>query len=184
MGIYKLPTLSEYWRRTGIGAMPWFWTVFSKNRFFAISKYLHANDKTKRPEQGQDGYKLFHVQRIIDSLLQAFRLLYTPGRELSIDEQMVVKLVSDLLKEHTLACGTIQAKRVNLPTDISDGNYYHGQVKFWSCGNLSVVHWKFSSWHSFKMLTIPPRRDEADEVHKPEIIHDYNEFMRGVDLCD
>lgn len=69
MGIYKLPKLSNYWRRTGIGAMPWFRTVFSKNRFFAISKYLHANDKTKRPEQGQDGYKLFHVQLIIYSLL-------------------------------------------------------------------------------------------------------------------
>lgn len=95
-----------------------------------------------------------------------------------------VKLVSDLLKEHTLACGTIQAKRVNLPTDISDGKFYRGQVKFWSCGNLSVVRWKdkrdvhaISSWHSSKMVTIPPRRDEAYEVHKPEMIHDYNQFM-------
>jgi hypothetical protein len=34
------------------------------------------------------------------------------------------------------------------------------------------------------MVTIPPRRDEADEVHKPEMIHDYNQFMGGVDLCD
>lgn len=84
-----------------------------------------------------------------------------------------VKLVPDLLKEYTLACGTIQAKRVNLPTDISEGKYYRGQVKFWSCGNLSVVRWKdkrdvyaISSWYSSKMVTFPPPEEMKQMIMK------------------
>ena len=270
MGMYKLPKLSDYWKTTGIGAMPWFRSVFSKNRFLAISKYLHINDNTKRPEQGQLGHKLFHVQPVIDWLVRAFQSQYTPSQQLSVDEQMVgtrcrisflqympkkpkkfgikiwtlceaktgyccnfqiytgkseseqecglayrvvfdllqpflnkwyqvffdnffssTKLVADLEKQNTLACGTLRSNRKNLPSDLTEGKYCRGQVKFWICGNLSVVRWKdkrdvyaISSWHPSIMVTIPPRKDENEEVQKPAMIQEYNQFMGGVDLCD
>ena len=85
MGLYKLPKISDYWQTRGIGVMPWFRSVFSKNRFFAINRCLHLNDNTKRPEQGHTGYKLFHVQPVIDSILQTFQSMYTPAQDLSVD---------------------------------------------------------------------------------------------------
>ena len=31
MGIYKCPTMSNYWKLNGISSMPWFCTIFSRN---------------------------------------------------------------------------------------------------------------------------------------------------------
>ena len=71
IGLYKLPKISDYWQTRGINVMPWFRSVFSKNWFFAINRYLHLNDNTKRPEQGHTGYKLCFMFNL--SLTQSFR---------------------------------------------------------------------------------------------------------------
>ena len=53
-------------------------------------KFLHLNDNTKYVPKGQPGHDaLFKLRPFLESLLANFRRLYTPGRELSIDEQMI-----------------------------------------------------------------------------------------------
>ena len=100
-----------------------------------------------------------------------------------------VKLVADLLKQQTLACGTLHTNRVNLPSDLSARKFCRGDVKFWICNLISVVRWKdkrdvfaISSCHPTEMVTIPPREDEDKAVEKLVMITDYNQSMGGVDL--
>ena len=104
-----------------------------------------------------------------------------------------VKLVVDLLKQQTLACGTLCTNRVNLHSDLSAGKFCRGDVKFWTCNLISVVGGKdkrdvfaISSCHPTEMVTIPPRKiaeispfhinSSLDSNAKPSLKTDENVF--------
>ncbi len=62
----------------------------SRNRFYAISRYLHFNDNELATHCGSPGYdKLHKIRPILETVELTFAQHYVPGRELSIDEQMI-----------------------------------------------------------------------------------------------
>jgi len=53
----------------------WFSSIFSRDRFNQILRYLHCADNSKRSDHNAPGYKLFKVQALIDTLNLLFRNL-------------------------------------------------------------------------------------------------------------
>ena len=89
MGLYKLPKIDDYWRTNGISHMPWFPSIFSRDRFRAVRRYFHLRDNTKRPEKDHKDYKLYQVYPLISCLTKTFGTLYVPSQNVSIDEMLL-----------------------------------------------------------------------------------------------
>ena len=89
MGICCKPELEDYWRTYWLTQVA-FGDVMSRNRYELISSFLHFNDNETRIERGNEGYDPLHKVRpllhIIDPL---YSQIYSPKRELSIDESMI-----------------------------------------------------------------------------------------------
>lgn len=87
MGIIKKPEIAMYWSTDPMLATPFSQSVMTRNRFQAIWSFFHVNDNALREENCQD--RLYKVRPLLDELLERFRDLYTPGKELSLDEGML-----------------------------------------------------------------------------------------------
>ena len=48
MGLLRLPQVRDYWSTSEILSTPWFSTIMSRDRLFAIMKYLHLETKKER----------------------------------------------------------------------------------------------------------------------------------------
>ena len=82
MGIIKLPDLKDYWSTSNTTNVPFFRSVFSRNRFFQIYSTLHAGNI--------DGsLKCEKIQPFLNLLLPTFQSAYTPNQQIAIDESMI-----------------------------------------------------------------------------------------------
>ena len=64
--------------------------VMTKNRFEAISQFLHFSDPTREPQQGDANYdRLFKVRAILSRAHENIQAVYEPSKHLSIDEGMI-----------------------------------------------------------------------------------------------
>ena len=90
MGIANLQELDDYWQTKGIFHMSWFSAIFSRNRFKQILRYLHLVDNSDNLQRTDPNYnKLFKLGDIPEKLNKAFKEMYAPSRQLSLDEQMI-----------------------------------------------------------------------------------------------
>ena len=90
MGIVRLPEVSDYWAKSGILHLPWFCSIFKRKRFQQISRNLHLANNQSQAKRGEPGYnKLFKLGVLPTTLDEKFGMMYTPTRDLSIDEQMI-----------------------------------------------------------------------------------------------
>ena len=82
MGIIQLPDLKDYWSKSHTINMPFFRSVFSRDRFFQIFWSLHVGDidSTVRCQK---------IQPLLDLLCPRFEEVYTPDRHISIDESII-----------------------------------------------------------------------------------------------
>jgi len=86
MGVLVLPRRAQYW---GEFAPELIELAFTRDRYMDILKYLHLNDNTQAIARGQIGYDpLVKIRPLLDTLNRTFPLLYSPGKELTIDESM------------------------------------------------------------------------------------------------
>ena len=91
MGLNKKPKISQYWRTTSASqSTPWFRRMFSRNRFQLLLKFLHVVDNTNLPTRNQPGYNpAAKFMPVIDHLNMRSQYLYTPSRQLSVDESLI-----------------------------------------------------------------------------------------------
>ena len=90
MGVISLPGVKEYWSSNPIISHPWFRTIFSRDRFLEILKYVHIADNSKALSRTDPNYdKLWKVRYMLDSLSKRCLELYDPHRQLSVDESMI-----------------------------------------------------------------------------------------------
>jgi len=65
-------------------------SVFPRERFEALSRYLHLNDSQVQPQRGQPDYDaLYKLRPLISICRAAFLDRLVPGLALSVDEAMV-----------------------------------------------------------------------------------------------
>ena len=90
MGIVRLPRIRNYWAndsRLNVSAVS---SLMSRNRFEAISRYIHLTEREAEQTGGGRGQHPLHkVHPLIEQLQRKFPAHYKPGKEISIDEAMV-----------------------------------------------------------------------------------------------
>lgn len=90
MGFHNLPSIKLYWSQDSNFKVDRISDVITQKRFLAILRYIHLNDNNQMPKRGELNYdKLYKLRPMIDMLNENFKQLYTPKREISIDESMV-----------------------------------------------------------------------------------------------
>ena len=84
--VQKVGRLADYWSRNAATLTPSFGKTMPCLRFLQILRYLHFVDN-----EGADTdktLKTWKVQKLLDYLVKRYRDVYTPRRELSVDETM------------------------------------------------------------------------------------------------
>jgi hypothetical protein len=82
----KKDNLKDYWSTDPTIATPVFSQTMSRNRFEAIWQAWHFNDNSQIKT---DSSRLFKIETVYEYLLQKFRSVYSPEKELSLDEGMI-----------------------------------------------------------------------------------------------
>ena len=85
-GIVKKPRIEDYWLTDPVMATPIFNSTMPRDRFELLLRFWHFCNN----EVAVEGNRLFKLKNICDALLKRFQALYTPGKEVSIDESMVL----------------------------------------------------------------------------------------------
>ena len=86
MGIVKKPHIEDYWSTDPILSTPVFNDTMSRDRFELLLKLWHFSNN----EEMTEGDRVFKLRAVCDRLLEQFQAAYIPGKELSIDESMVL----------------------------------------------------------------------------------------------
>ena len=90
MGLVKLPSIYDYWKKDDTYHYSPIASRITRDRFFELHRYLHfADNSTLAPPGSPEYNKLGKVQPIIDSLSQSFQEVYSPGKNVSVDEAMI-----------------------------------------------------------------------------------------------
>lgn len=94
MGIVRLKTLKDFWRRDKLFNLPFPTSVMPGRRFLAISRTLHMNHPVAEADnecrKGTAEYdKLCKVRPLYQQILAGCHAFYHPGQHISIDERMV-----------------------------------------------------------------------------------------------
>ena len=90
MGIDQKPEMCNYWSTDEYMGNEGVKKVFPRERFEALTRYLHLNDSTAMPGREQPGYDpLFKVRPLIGLCTRTFLDHYVPAREMSVDEAMI-----------------------------------------------------------------------------------------------
>ena len=82
MGITQLQNLKNYWSTSITTDLPFFRSVFPRNRFFQILGTLHIgniNGDLKRDK----------IEPLLDHLVPAFQSSYTLSQHVAIDESVI-----------------------------------------------------------------------------------------------
>ena len=265
MGIVKKPNIEDYWSTDPILSTPLFNDTISRDRFTLLLKFWHFSNN----EEVKEGDRLFKLKTICDRLLERFQAVYTPGKQLSIDESMVLwrgrlmfrqyipgkrhkygvklymlcepsgyvwnavvysgksdpvsglghsesvvmklmekrldcghilfvdnfytsfPLSQELLKRHTLLCGTLRRNRKHLPEAVVSAKLKTGQHIARRNGRTVVMKWKdkrdvmmLSTLHTGNMTDSSKVNRRGEHVKKPDCVIDYNQHMCGVDRID
>ena len=67
-----------------------FSSIMKRDQFSLIMRFLHLNDSTGYIPKGQPGYDpLYKLRPFVDPLIANFRVAFTLGCEVSLDEGMI-----------------------------------------------------------------------------------------------
>ena len=90
MGIIRLPSLYDYWKKDPYYHYGPIANRISRDRFMEIGRYLHFVDNSTLAPPGSDEYdRLGKVRPVLEQLSKQFTALYNPSRDCSIDEAMI-----------------------------------------------------------------------------------------------
>lgn len=82
MGIHQLKNIKDYWLRSPTDDLPFFRSVFARDRFLQIFHNLHVGllDSTSKKEK---------IQPLLERLLPSFQNAFALGRNVAIDESVI-----------------------------------------------------------------------------------------------
>ncbi len=79
MGIIQLNNLKDYWSTNDTADLPFFWSIFSRNRFFGD---LHVGDYSGTMKRDK-------IQPFLNKLLPVFESAYSPPQQLAVEESVI-----------------------------------------------------------------------------------------------
>ena len=91
MGIVKKPDLNSYWSTDPLIRTPAFPAAMPRDRFILLLKFWHMNDNDNLPAANEPNRdRLFKLRPVLDHLFQKFQEVFTPGRDIAIDESLLL----------------------------------------------------------------------------------------------
>ena len=87
MGVVRKPSLRDYWSTNDLLLTPIFIRTMTCRRFLQIATFFHVTNNVEIPDNVAD--PLVRVRSVLEYFRSRFRDVYTPSRELSIDEGML-----------------------------------------------------------------------------------------------
>ncbi|KAK9730373.1 Transposase IS4 [Popillia japonica] len=88
--VVKKPDLQDYWSRNPIIETPFVRKMMPYKRFVTIKQYLHFSDNAKYDPKNHPSPKLYKIWPIVSDLSQKFSKFYTPERDITIDESLLL----------------------------------------------------------------------------------------------
>ncbi|XP_029633809.1 piggyBac transposable element-derived protein 4-like [Octopus sinensis] len=89
-GVKQLHRLWNYWSPDVRYGDPYISSIMSKTRYSKISQYLHLTDSANAPNKNDPNYdSLYKVRPVIDLLVNNYKTVYLPRKNLSVDEAMI-----------------------------------------------------------------------------------------------
>ena len=89
MGLVDLPARRDYWSEDSVFRQQVVASTMSRNRFEAIRAHLHVVNNNAIDDDARQADKLWKVRPLLDMVEERSQTLYTPRRELALDEMMV-----------------------------------------------------------------------------------------------
>ena len=91
MGLNKKSTLASYWTTDPLMKTPFFRAIFPRDRWLLILKFLHYNNNENQPPRADPNRdRLFKIRPLLDHLNLTFKLVFTPGKNIAIDESLLL----------------------------------------------------------------------------------------------
>lgn len=84
MGLVPLPTISAYWSKDEMFNNKFVSEIMPRDRFLSLLKFIHFADNSVK-----DKDRLRKLKPLLDKLLNNFKQVLSPGREIIIDESMI-----------------------------------------------------------------------------------------------
>ncbi|XP_069815791.1 piggyBac transposable element-derived protein 4-like [Dendropsophus ebraccatus] len=90
MGLNKKTEVRSYWSTDVLYHCPLYRNTMTRPRFEALQKFLHFSDNSQCPPQEDPRFdRLNKIRPVINILARNFSSLYTPKKEISVDESLV-----------------------------------------------------------------------------------------------
>ena len=122
MGLVKLPSIYDYWKKDEIFHYSPVASRISRNRFFDIHRYLHFVNNDTLAAPGSATYdKLGKIRPLINMITSHFASVYKPGRDVSIDEAMVPFKGRSSLKQYMPKKPVKRGLKVWMQADAKNG---------------------------------------------------------------
>lgn len=91
MGLIRKPSMSSYWSTSPLMATAIFPAVMTRDRYLLLLRMLHFVDNgLALPRDHPECDRLFKIRPVLDHFVDRFSEIYTPGKEISIDESLVL----------------------------------------------------------------------------------------------
>ena len=129
MGINSLPALKDYWKRDPAFHYAPIADRITRDRFLEISRYLHFVDNDTLPQRDSPSYdRLGKVRPLIDHFSQKFKSVYSPHKEVAIDEAMIKFTGRSSLKQYMPMKPIKRGIKVWVLGDSSNGYFSNFQI--------------------------------------------------------
>ena len=91
MGIYRLPSLRDYWSQHALLGVPGITSGMSRNRFLELLSNLHLNNNDKMPAKDSPLFdQLYKVWPLLEKVRANTQGHYKPNQQVSVDEAMIL----------------------------------------------------------------------------------------------
>lgn len=87
MGLVKLPQIRHCWSRKALYANHVATSLFGRDRFLVLLRFLHFEDEANKP--AKNGDRVYKLKPVPELLLEAFKRFRIPDENLVIDETMI-----------------------------------------------------------------------------------------------
>ncbi|GFY79539.1 piggyBac transposable element-derived protein 4 [Trichonephila inaurata madagascariensis] len=99
MGTIRINRIQDYWKTDPLFGLRVFSNNMSRNRFLLLLKTLHFAKTTKQNSISQKD-KLYKIRNMVNMFNERLSEIYYPGREICLDESMILWRGRLLLRQH------------------------------------------------------------------------------------
>ena len=129
MAINHLPATEDYWKRDKVFNYSPVSSRISRDRFRELSRYLHFIDNSTLPARGDPDYdRLGKIRPLIQHLSAQFQAVYSPHRDVAVDEAMIKFQGRFSLKQYMPLKPTKRGIKVWVLADSHNGYFWRFEV--------------------------------------------------------